>query len=399
MSLPAYAASLIYSNNTNIDLTTPGITLVIQAPSVADGLTVNAASVAVTLSAGETFTLTSPQSLSSFTIGSGGSLSQTCVSGTETEAIVQSAGSETYTLTPTGSACVPQHTVGGGGGGGSITYTPSVTIQTPGSGGSYNHGAVLGMVWTPANGAFIKYKIYYSIDNGTTWTTIADSATGTSLSWIIPDSSTVLGKIKVEGYNSSNTLLASALSAGNFTIVGSAPATNNPPPTTNPPPAVDPNIVGSYDAASALANTPDIATDKGLSAPPAGTTVHCAAGTLIKGTLPSVYYCGADGKRYVFVNEKAYFSWYADFSTVIMIFDTDLALITIGGNVTYRPGARMVKIMSDPKVYAVARGGILRWIMTEAAAARLYGANWNKMIDDIPDSFFVNYKMGLPINE
>jgi hypothetical protein len=67
------------------------------------------------------------------------------------------------------------------------------------------------------------------------------------------------------------------------------------------------------------------------------------------------------------------------------------------GAVTYRPGTRMVKIVSDPKVYVIARGGILRWVSSEAMAAQLFGATWNTMIDDVPDSFFVNYKIGDPV--
>jgi hypothetical protein len=271
---------------------------------------------------------------------------------------------------------------------------------TPASGASYTHGATVGLAWTPANGAFVKYKIYYSTDNGTTWTTVTDNLTSASYSWTVPDASTVLGKIKVEGYDGSGSLLASATSNGSFTIVGTAaapPAVT--PPVGAPPPATDSNVTGAYSSASALANTSDINTDKGLTAPPVGTPVYCTAGGLIKGSLPAVYYCGKDGKRYVFVNSRVYFTWYPDFSGVQIISDTDLANIPLGGNITYRPGVKMVKIQTDPKVYAVARGGVLRWVETEAIAARLYGANWNKMVDYIPDAFFVNYKVGTPITE
>jgi hypothetical protein len=128
----ANAASLNYSNNTNIYLSTPAITLVIQSSSAADGLTVNATNLVVTMSTGETFTLISPQSLSYTTTGSGGALSQTCSSGTETVVITQTSSSETYTLTLTGSACVvaaPPSSGGGGGGGGGYYYTP--TLSTP----------------------------------------------------------------------------------------------------------------------------------------------------------------------------------------------------------------------------------------------------------------------------
>jgi hypothetical protein len=39
-------------------------------------------------------------------------------------------------------------------------------------------------------------------------------------------------------------------------------------------------------------------------------------------------------------------------------------------------------------------GGILRWVTSEQAAIALYGANWNKNIDDIADTFYVNYTFG-----
>ena len=70
-------------------------------------------------------------------------------------------------------------------------------------------------------------------------------------------------------------------------------------------------------------------------------------GSLIKAGGSAVYWYGADGKRYVFPNEKTYLSWYADFSGVQTVSDADLASIMIGGNVTYKPGVRMLKITTD----------------------------------------------------
>lgn len=122
-----------------------------------------------------------------------------------------------------------------------------------------------------------------------------------------------------------------------------------------------------------------------------------AAGSLIKGALPAVYYYSADGKRYVFPNEKTYRTWYRDFTGVRIVDGAKLAGVPIGGNVTYRPGMRLVKVVSDPKVYAVARGGALRHIVTEAIAADLYGARWAQAVEDIPDAFFTNYTVGEPI--
>ncbi len=123
-----------------------------------------------------------------------------------------------------------------------------------------------------------------------------------------------------------------------------------------------------------------------------------ASGDLIKASLPAVYFYGGDGKRYVFPNEKTYKTWYSDFSTVKTVTDSELAAISIGGNVTYRPGVKMVKITTDPKVYAVAKGGVLKHVASEAVAVALYGADWNKQIDDVPDAFFTNYSVGSAVN-
>jgi len=128
-------------------------------------------------------------------------------------------------------------------------------------------------------------------------------------------------------------------------------------------------------------------------------TVHAApvSGDLIKGSTDSVYYYGGDGKRYVFPTEKTYKTWYADFSSVRSVSDAELGAIMIGGNATYKPGVKMVKITTDPKVYAVAANGTLRWVMTESVARDLYGTDWNTKIDDVPDAFFINYRIGAPV--
>lgn len=121
-------------------------------------------------------------------------------------------------------------------------------------------------------------------------------------------------------------------------------------------------------------------------------------GILIKGErTAAIYYFGADGKRYVFPNEKTYRSWYEDFSEITVLNDADLASIPLGGNVTYRPGVKLVKVTTDPKVYAVAKNGFLRWVTSETLADSIYGSDWKSLVEDVPDAFFVNYTIGNPI--
>jgi len=136
----------------------------------------------------------------------------------------------------------------------------------------------------------------------------------------------------------------------------------------------------------------------GLVRPAAASTTALAdleAGDLIRGqSLSAVYYFGKDGFRYVFPNDKTYFTWYSNFDNVKWLTDVDLGKLQIGGNVTYKPGVRMIKINSDPKTYAVGENGTLHWVSTEAAAIALYGSTWNTKIDDVPDGFFSNYNIG-----
>jgi len=69
----------------------------------------------------------------------------------------------------------------------------------------------------------------------------------------------------------------------------------------------------------------------------------------------------------------------------------------LSDRVTIRPGTYLIKSSSDPKVYAVEPGAILRWIPDETTAELLYGKNWNKIVIDIPGELLPDYVMGKPL--
>lgn len=120
--------------------------------------------------------------------------------------------------------------------------------------------------------------------------------------------------------------------------------------------------------------------------------------TYIKGSEATVYWYASNGKRYVLPNAKTFYSWVGYGGVpVTTVNNTELYGIPLGGNVTYRPGARLVKIATDPKVYAVSRYGVLRWVSSELVARTLYGDTWAQMVDDVPVDYFSNYTMGNPI--
>jgi len=180
-------------------------------------------------------------------------------------------------------------------------------------------------------------------------------------------------------------------------------AKGQPAPDPDPEPEPEPDVLGDidldldYDISSEQNEARTISEDKNLVTATGET--FCEADTLIRTQeLPAVYYCGRDGNRYVFQNESTFFSWYDDFDDVEFISAEDMGQIPLKGSVTYKPGSFMVKLMSIPKVYAVAQGGVLRWVQTEEMATALYGSDWIYDVRDLPDSFFPAYTVGSEIN-
>lgn len=157
-------------------------------------------------------------------------------------------------------------------------------------------------------------------------------------------------------------------------------------------------VSGKYDSVAARELVPSIAHDFNLTAP--AVALKCPADSLVKiAGNSAVYYCGADGKRYVFPNGNIFKSWFADFSTVKTIAADELAALPIGGAVRFHPGATMIKLQTDARVFAIAPGGVLRWVSSEAVAKKLYGDTWNKQVQDVSDAFISNYTIGAPITD
>lgn len=119
---------------------------------------------------------------------------------------------------------------------------------------------------------------------------------------------------------------------------------------------------------------------------------------LVKGSGSTVYFNSSLGKRYFFPSESVFKTWYPDFTAVAEVSDAQLAALPLAGNALYRPGSVLVKITTNPRVFAVSRYGVLHWVTSEHIAATLYGTDWNKKVMDVPDAFFTNYIIGYQIN-
>jgi len=176
------------------------------------------------------------------------------------------------------------------------------------------------------------------------------------------------------------------------------------PIATELPPETDPTVAGDYNPVVAKASTPSIDTNLSLEIAPGFT--GCVIGVPYKmaddgnPNTPqdkTVYYCGRDGRRHPFPNEKIYLSWFANFHNVVEMDAALLKAVPLGFPVTYRPGSTMVKTIENPEVYAIARGGVLRYVRDAAMAAALYGHDWILHIQDLPIDFLNHYVFGEPI--
>jgi len=399
------AANTTWSTDTSLYLSGSDITLTIVSGSQSDSLSVTTTTFTVSVAAGEIFTIKYPGPDPGNLANDGGLTACQYSLGNNVIAVNGGEAGATVTFTPA-TTPICRATGGGGGGGGAVIAPAYAQLSAPSGGQNFNAGEIYTVSWLTGGYEVSSVRLSLTTNGGTSWSVIAANRpiSGT-YSWTIPSVSTTQGKIRVEAMSSSGLVKASDISVSNFSITATVdePAESDDEPADDepavePPPTVDPSLTGGYSPSVATASTPDIDTDMGLLPPPADQPVYCKAQTLIKALgFPAVYYCGLDGRRYIFVNERVFYSWFTDFSTLVEMSLEDIARIPIGGNITYRPGTRMVKIESDPRVYAIARGGLLRWVQTEAVAAALYGPDWNRMVDDVPVAFWVNYRFGDPI--
>lgn len=125
--------------------------------------------------------------------------------------------------------------------------------------------------------------------------------------------------------------------------------------------------------------------------------LHCLSNASVNDPCKAVYFYASDGKRHAFPNEKVFYTWFTDFSSVKEVSADFLSSLTLGKNVTYHPGTKLVKFQTVPTVFAVSVKGVLHPIDSESVAVNLYGPDWNTKVDDISDVFFGNYSIGSKI--
>lgn len=301
-------------------------------------------------------------------------------------------GPRTVTITPGTSPCSETNY--------DRDTTPTLSLEQPVYGTSLKAGDQLMLLWGSEGHTVASVTLALSLDGGKTYPQVlADSIANNGVfNWTVGDFNAADARLRLTG-NDSGAPVAFAVSPSfkiGTPVVVVTPVVTTPATAAATPVVTTPATVAAYDLQALLASVSSVDDGVGYVAPagelPKGS---CNPGLRVKvAGNPAVYYCGRDGKRHAFPNGNVHSSWFDGFVGVVTVTPASLAGMPLGKPVLYRPGARLVKLATDPKVYAVGLNGELRWVETEAAAIRLYGTNWNKMVDDVPDTFFVDYRIG-----
>jgi len=400
--------------DTNISITSPAMTLVLADGSTFSSMTVDTSTVAFTLSAGGSITLTSNDRYG-LNNDKPGDVSYSCTSSASsvTYSVSSTASSdETITFTPGTLVCSGSGSTSGSGQSGSGSASSGKSTAKPATGtqsiSKTVSGGVGGSVATTDGKAGIEIPAGLATGNVSMNIVPKDSSDYTlpvsgysAVAAQVYDYTVSSGGSELTSFSEAvtltfnytnsdivgideDTLQVYYLDSGSWKLAGGAVDTNGNTVTVE----VDHfTIFGVFGASTSEARAGDLI------------KLQCPTSADVNHTCKSVYYLGSDSKRYVFPNEITYSSWYADFSSVKVVASDIMASYGIGGNVTMRPGTHMIKITTDPKVYAVEPDGKLRWVDSEETAENLYGTNWVYKIVDVSDAFFVNYDSSTAVED
>lgn len=274
----------------------------------------------------------------------------------------------------------------------STAQSYDLSLSSPTNEDVFSAGDSLEIEWISSSNISIV-DLFYSIDGGVTWTTIADNlANSQSYVWTVPE----LGQfesmsIKVAGTDLVTTL-ASAMT-DEFEVWSDLESENE-------------------SEEEAVEADDEDESDESEDAVPAGYGYSPVTGELemidevevgdyISGeSFDTVYYIDAGLVRRPFMNAQTFFTYEDSFSAVMEVTDATLSSLTLSVPMLPKAGVVLVKIESDANVYALEMDGNdteLRLISSESVAVALYGADWADYVIDVPSTLFTRFEMGSSI--
>lgn len=282
-------------------------------------------------------------------------------------------------------------TASGNSGGSSAPKEPktySMNVLTPDGGETVYAGDPLEITWESGGTGTQQFvSIAYSTDGGSSYTTFATAETNDgSYTWTVPDMTSENVRIRVTGTDLALALATDA-SDTDFTIVGSTPLTTPQDEGDNEELAPG---TGEFGISPVTGEVEEISA--------------VSPGDVIRGASFDTLYMVTDSMgRRPFLNQQIYFTWYSDFNGVKTVTDATLRELSLGGPMLPKPGAVLIKITTDKKVYALEASptdderAVKRWVPSEGLAASLIGVDWADFVIDVPDTLFARFDEGMDI--
>ena len=286
---------------------------------------------------------------------------------------------------------------GGGGGSSSSSSATStaavVTLTGPDAGDDLDGGDVETVTWTTSGSGNDTVGISYSTNAGVSFTQVAydlDEDDG-SYDWTVPNVSANDAIVKITSYDSNK----GTLDTDTVTIDISS---------TEEVADEEEEAVGSTEGTTEDSEGRNVAPGSGeMGASPLDGSMEeisvVVAGQFVRAYgFPSVYYVNEDLSRSVFWDTNTFFTWADSWDNVVWVSNATLSTMTLGGAILPKPGVTLVKIQSDPKVYAIDEDGsgdsVLRWVPSEEVAIALYGSAWADYVIDIDSTVFSRFGAG-----
>jgi hypothetical protein len=275
--------------------------------------------------------------------------------------------------------------------GGSVTAT--VTILSPNGGEFLIGGTIYEIDWTWSGGTNnARTQLYYSVDSGG-YELIEDYYNGSAseYTWEVPDvvSEDVLLKIVRSGVGYATEDYSNAT----FSI--QSEDVDDGDVATSTEESLTEEIVEELSGEFSLPSE----SQSPFSGEIESVDQDISAGDLIVGdSYSTVYYINVDGERQPFFNDATFFTHFDSFENVRGVSDATLGVLSLGTPMLPRSQSVLVKLQSDPRVYAIEESGsgetALRWVPSEEVAHSLYGDGWAEYVLDLPVFLFPRFVQG-----
>ena len=289
----------------------------------------------------------------------------------------------------------------------------TVTLITPNGGESYAPGDTITVKWTWTGGSSSSnVHLVFSSDSFATSSTIAQFTTPGvgEYRWTVPNTPTTSALIKIVR-SESGSFTVQDYSNFSFSIqsIASSPSggessSNNSDDqsTEADEESQSDDSAESYELGERI-DLPAVATS-----PFNGKTESVqdvSVGDVIVGrSYSTVYYITTSGTRRPFMNAQVFFTYYESFDAIQEVTDATLGQLDLGAPMLPKSGVVLVKVQSDPKVYALEditgdeNRAYLRWIPSERIANDVFGSHWDEYVIDVPVTLFTRFRLGDPMS-